>query len=495
MRFHVRGKNKGQRQKFNLQNMKAGMNGKTLKNGSYSLGMTAIVIAIVVIVNLLVAEIPSSARQIDVSEQKLYTISADTKKVLKDLDQKITIYRIAESGKEDEALTKLLERYGDASSNVKVKDIDPILYPNFTKEYTEEDLEDNSLIVEGEEKHKIVNYSSLYETEMDYYTYSYNTTGFDGEGQITSAVSYVISKETPVIYTLEGHGEQSLGDGITELIQKNNIDLKTLNLLTEEAVPEDTSCLVIDAPSTDLSKEETDKIISYLENGGKAMIFSDYTTKDMSNFDSILENYGVAREDGIVVEGDTQHYAANMPYYLVPTVESTNMTQEAAASGRYVLFPMAQGISKLENMRDTLTVEELLTTSEKAYSKTNVQSETLEKEDGDIDGPFALGVSVKETPKDGKETQLVYFSSSFAAQSQVDQMVSGGNSEFLMEVLNTMCQKEDAPTVSIPTKSLSVEYLTWTDYEASFWKICTMGLIPVVFLLAGFFVWYQRRKQ
>lgn len=38
------------------------------------------------------------------------------------------------------------------------------------------------------------------------------------------------------------------------------------------------------------------------------MIFSDYTTEDLPNFDAVLENYGVQRAAGIVFEGDSQHY-------------------------------------------------------------------------------------------------------------------------------------------------------------------------------------------
>ena len=53
---------------------------------------------------------------------------------------------------------------------------------------------------------------------------------------------------------------------------------------------------------------------------------------------------------------------------------------------------------------------------------------------------------------------------------------------------------EDSATVSIPSKSLSVSYLTLTDYDAAFWKICTIGLIPGFFLVVGLVVWMKRRK-
>ena len=117
---------------------------------------------------------------------------------------------------------------------------------------------------------------------MDYNTFSYQTTGFDGEGQITSAIAYVTSENLPVLYTLEGHGEQELDSTIKEDIEKANMEIKSLNLLTEGSVPEDASCLLIDAPTTDISENEKTALIEYLENGGKAMIFSDYTGQELS---------------------------------------------------------------------------------------------------------------------------------------------------------------------------------------------------------------------
>ena len=49
-------------------------NKKLLKHGTYSMAVTAVVIAIVVVLNLVVQEIPSKYREIDLSSQKLYTI-------------------------------------------------------------------------------------------------------------------------------------------------------------------------------------------------------------------------------------------------------------------------------------------------------------------------------------------------------------------------------------------------------------------------------------
>ena len=212
---------------------------KSLKNGSYSMGITAIVIAVLVVINLIVGQIPEKYTQVDVSTQKLYTISDTTVKYLKDMNTDVTIYHIVQSGKEDSVLEKMLTRYEEESKHIKVEKKDPVLYPNFTSQYTSDDVADNSLIVVAGEKSKVISYSDLYETEMDYTTYQTNTTGFDGEGQIDSAISYVTSENLPVIYTLEGHEELELNSSLTDSLQKANYDVQSLNLLTQDAVPAD----------------------------------------------------------------------------------------------------------------------------------------------------------------------------------------------------------------------------------------------------------------
>ena len=476
------------------QKIKDSMNKKYIKNGSYSVVISAVFIVIVLVVNMIVGSLPSKYTEVDVSAQKLYSITDDTKNFLKKLDKDVTIYQVVQSGSEDETIKKLLEKYEEGSDHIKVEQKDPVVNPKFTSEYTSDDVAANSLIVVCGDRSKVVNYSSIYESSIDYNTYQSTTTGFDGEGQIDSAISYVTSEDLPVLYTLDGHGEKDLDSTLQEDIQKANIDIKSLNLITEESVPDDAACLLINAPTSDISESEKDAIIDYLENGGKAMIFSDYTTEDLPNFDAVLENYGVQRAAGIVFEGDSQHYAMQMPYYLVPTINSTDASSETVSGGYYVLAPYAQGIKKMDDVRDTVTINSILTTSDQAYSKTDLNSDTLEKEDGDEAGPFDLGVSITETLDDDKETQIVYYSTSNLMESQVNQMVSGGNEKLIIESLKWMTDTEDSATVSIPSKSLSVSYLTLTDYDAAFWKICTIGLIPGFFLVVGFAIWMKRRK-
>ena len=455
-------------------------------------------IAIVVVFNLVVQELPSNLREIDLSSEKLYTIGDQTKEVLDNLDKDVEMYLIAQDGTESSDIQRLLERYEDRSSHVTVEQRDPAVYPTFTQQYTSDSVNNNSVIVVCGDKSRVVDYSDMYETSINYQTYTQETTAFDGEGQLTSAINYVISEDMPVLYTLEGHDEVSMGTTMTETIQKANIDIQSLNLLTQEAVPDDAACLLIFSPATDLSEDEANKVIDYLENGGKALILSDYTEEDMPNFQSVLENYGVQTVDGIVMEGDTNHYISQNPYYLLPNIESSDVTSGLSSGSRYVLMALAQGIQTMDNIRDSLNIESILTTSDSAYSKTDLENmQTMEKENGDIDGPFDLGVSITEEVGEDTETRIVYFAASTIFDDTIDSYVSGANYELLSSALSWLCQTDEdsTNTISISSKSLDTSTLTVPAADVSFWSIFVTGIIPVCILLVGFGIWMKRRKQ
>ena len=471
-------------------------NKKLLKHGTYSMAVKAVVIAIVVVLNLVVQEIPSKYREIDLSSQKLYTIGEQTEKILKNLKKDVTLYYIAQDGTESSDIKNLLEKYEEGSKHITVEQKDPAVSPKFASQYTSDNISNNSIIVVCGDKSKVVDYSSMYETSINYQTYSQEVTGFDGEGQLTSAINYVVSDNMPVLYNLEGHDESSMSETMKETIEKANIEIKFLNLLSEEAVPDDAECLFIFAPETDLTKEEADKIISYLENGGKALIVSNYTDEDMPNFESVLENYGVQPVDGIVLEGNTDNYVSQNPYYLLPNIESGEITSELSSQSRYVLVPLAQGIKKADNIRDTLNISSILTTSDSAYSKTNLKDmDTMEKEGGDIEGPFDLAVSITEKVGDDKETQIAYFASASIFNDSINSMVSGTNYELLSASLAWMCSTDDSNQISIPSKSYDTTTLTVPTADINFWSIFVTGVLPVCILLIGFGIWMKRRKQ
>ena len=286
------------------------------KGGSYALAVTAVVLAILIAVNILASVLPTALTKLDISATKLYSITSSTKVVVNNLEKDVTIYWVVQSEKEDKVIENLLGKYESLSSHITVTKKNPDVYPTFTAQYTDEDVPNNSLIVECGEKSRYISYNDIYLTDVDYTTYSY-VYSFDGEGAITSAIDYVISDELPKVYTLEGHGEAELPTEFQTQIEKENMGLESFSLLNTDEIPEDADALLIYAPESDISDEEAGLLEDYLEGGGKLLVIAGPTEGGtLTNLYSVLESYGVEAADGLVVEADREHYAFQQPYTL-----------------------------------------------------------------------------------------------------------------------------------------------------------------------------------
>ena len=187
------------------KNLKETFQNRKFKSGSYSVGVIAAAILIVIVINLIVNALPSNVTKFDLSFNQMYSLTDTTKEFLKGLEEDITVYVIAQTGAEDETVMEMLNNYKALSEHIKVETVDPILHPNFILEYTTENVSSGSLLVVSEKRYKLIQASDLYTTSMNYNTYREQITGFDGEGQITSAINYVTTNDLPVVYTLEGH--------------------------------------------------------------------------------------------------------------------------------------------------------------------------------------------------------------------------------------------------------------------------------------------------
>ena len=458
-----------------------------LKGGSYSLVLTGIVLAILITVNVLASVLPSTWTQLDISSAKLYSITSNTKAVVNALEKDVTIYWVVQSDKEDDIIENLLAKYESLSEHIKVVKKNPDVYPTFAQQYTSETVLNNSLIVECGDSSRYISYEDIYLTEADMASYSY-TTSFDGEGAITSAIDYVVSEDHPKLYMTEGHGEAEVSAVFAEQIEKQNIETVTFTLLNSDTIPEDADVVLIHAPASDISKEEKDMLAEYTKNGGKLMVMAGPAEDGvLTNLYSLLGDYGVKAEEGIVAEGDRNYYAFRQPYILLPDMAEHEITNPLIEGNYYAIMPIAQGLTVTDT---TGSVTQLLTTSETAYSKAaGYAIETYEKEEGDVDGPFATAVAVDC----GSGGRMVWFASSNFLDDMYNAYSSGANLDLGMNALSFMIGEREA--VAIRSKSLNYSYLTINESAASYLKVMMIGVFPLAFLGYGVYVIVSRRRR
>ena len=476
--------------------MKRANTSRSLKLGSFSVLLTLAAAAVVVAVNVAVSLLPTEWTHVDLSQHDLLSISEETHTVLGNLNEDVTLYYLVQPGNEDVNTRELLDRYDEMSDHITLVRKDPLLYPGFASQYTDEALGENSVIVEGGGRSFIITqddiYVSYYTYDYDNYTY-YANTQFEGENALTGAIDYVTTETLPVIYQLTGHGETALSSSLVREIERQNIEVRSLDLLSAGGVPEDSGCLVIAAPAQDISQAEAELLLAYMAQGGGVLLITDHGSDEFSNLMQLPGQYGAVLCPGLVREGSADHSLSGYTHYLLPNLMEHEITAPMISAGYRAMAPLAQGILLEGSQRDGVTVSPLLTTTSSAYSKVDgMASTTLEKEDKDIGGPFMLGVAITNAIDEDTASSLVWYSSALLLDESTNTSVAGGNYTLLVNSIGWMCEHENA--VSIHGKSVMASYLTVPAASASRWSVFFIGVLPVLLILAAGIIWYRRKR-
>ncbi len=468
------------------------MKNKRFALGSYSFAIGLAVLAGVVLFNLLIGALPSSFTQWDLSAQGLYTLDEQTKSIVSSLQETVKVYLVAEDRQEDPALLQLLKRYEDLSAHVQVETVDPVVHPKFVSGYTDLQINSNSLIVESQKRHTVIDYTEIYtitsEEALEYYlTYGqYIPDTFAGEDALTGAINYVTTDVLPVVGVLSGHGEAPLSKSLIHMMETDNLVVETAELL-HTGIPENCSLILIHSPASDISQEELKMLRDFLSEGNRIFLLSDVGEASFENLDALAGDFGFQRGPGAVAEEDPANYYLS-PYYLFPQPESHETTDALIGAGYSLFLTGAHPIS--HESKEGITQTVLLQSSEKSYSETEPESESASKSEEDLPGPHALGVLGEN---EENRSAFLWISSSSLTNESVDQMSSGANISLFLNAAEWLCGKTD--TISIRTASLKAEYLTLSAAEVSLWTAVFCAVIPVSILATGAVIWWRRRAR
>ena len=455
-----------------LEKIKKSFRSASSKNGSYSVGMIALVICMVIVVNLIAGQLPENVKSIDISDNNIYGVSKTSKKVLNKLDKKVTFKIYAEKDSTDTRIKSFIKKYTALSDKISVKWIDPVLHP---AALTKAGVDKNTIVISCKDtgKTKSVSFDDILVSD----SYSYYTTGsssaseFDGEGQFTSAINSVTSEQTEKMYYTTGHGEATFSDSVTKLFSKNNLTTDEVNLMMTGKIPDDCDLLFMDAPSKDISEDET------------------------PNLDEVLKEYGMQEADGYIA--DMQRSYQGNYYYIFPEITATDDLANNLES-EMVLMINAHGLITTDPARDTITTTAFMQTSDNSYAVT---------EDKQEEGTYTLGAvateqitsddssdssSSKDSSSDATKTsRLTVISSESMIDSQItDTYTTLENLDLFMNAVTANFDK----TKNVAIKAKSLEVSNNTMQHAGIISILTIFGIPLVILIYGFMRWWKRRK-
>lgn len=495
------------------KNIKQVFSSRSFKMGGFQTLIVIVVIAVVIVLNLIIGKLDLS---VDLSKDDMYTLSEDTRKLASGLQDEITIYYLCQEGQETLNtgtktidLKRIVDQY-DKLSHIRVEKKDPVQYPAFAKEYTDEEINNHDIIVVNTTKktNKYLSANSLVASEPDYTTGSYNYS-IDLEGQVTAAIQSLTSESAKKVYLTSGHGEAELGTAFSDMLGKSNYTTETLETLSADRVPEDCDLLIVNAPRYDFNETEYKYLHAWLQKGGRAMFFLNMQATATTNYYKLLGDYGVNAEKGYVVDTELA-LRADLPLAYFPNVKSHDITADAGNSMVYMDY--AVGLTSKADMRSSLTLDSLLDTSDTAYSRSdNKEMDYAKKLDSDVKGPFSLAMAVRDTnaePDDtasasaagttadseASETRLVVYASPNFAMDAVTSTNQYGNRSVLLNSLTWLTGGE-SHSLAIPSRSLSQQTVSIASGSIVFWTAVLVIIVPLALLVIGFVIWFRRRRR
>jgi len=481
-----------------VNQIKSILTNKRTRYGTFSTLTAMFVIGVLVLVNVVVGQFHT---KFDMTEEKLYSISDQTKNILDGLTEDITIYPLFRSGQENRVFAEILDQYAAASPHITIVPKDPYQYASFVAQYSSEDvsLPVDSVIVESGKRFRVLPASRLVTYTYDPQTFQQQLSSIDIEPRVTNAIQYVLQDDTPMAYEVMGHNEYPLSAMFVDIMEEANYTLSSLELMSINKIPEDCDLLIISTPERDYSAAEAEVVLEYLRRGGRALVMVDMLPYELPNLASVLEAYGVQMNNHMIYEADTSRIIMNDPGIFLPIMENHEVNQSILAKGYPVILGYAQGVETLAARKNSLKIEPLLSVTNQAYAKNNPNAQSVNKEADDLSGPFVVVAAITDNvfvANATTVTKLVVCGTSTLLEDVLNNYNYGTNGEFFVKALDWLTDKSDADTVYVPSKTYTATaYLAMTAQQANNTKIVAMGVIPGVTIAVGFVIWLRRRNK
>ena len=444
---------------------------------AYATTYIIIILAVLVVANFLANRYNKA---FDATANKRFTLSDQTKKVVGDLKQDVTIqYFDRPTGMT--AGKDILDRYANLSPKVHVEYVDLLKKPQLARA-ANISREGTAVVVLGLKKEEAKT--------------------LDEEG-VTGALIRTLKGGERTVCVASGSGEHRIddttSDGFTDfqtLVQKDNYKVKSVSLLEKAEVPSDCLVFVIGGPSGDYIQPAVDGIKKYVEGGGRALIMLDpplkLGRKEISDNDALtamLSNWGVTAEKNLVLDDNpvSQLVGVGPEVPLITSYESHAIVNDLA--GKATGFPVARSLEVKDGGKTKLT--KLFQTSKNSFATYDLHSAEIKVDPSkDKKGPFALAVAgTYDTGKPNSQGRFVVVGNSrWAANSFLR---FNGNRNLLLNMLNWLSSDEDL--ISIRPKDQEDRRINLTRAQFLMLRAVSQFILPLIVVLGGVMVWWKRR--
>lgn len=503
------------------------------KRGSYSLALTAAVIAGAIILNILVGALTDRfVLEFDMSTDKSSSFNQENIDYIKSVDQEIVItvcaaedsyanymsyyaqqYEVNDNNATQyyEQTVKLINRYADYNDKITVKFIDTqsAEFAQIASSYSNENLAFGDIIVstetDGSKKHKKIGFTDLYSLSEDstYASYGYTMYTVGGskvETAVTSAIDYVTKGDIKKIGFITGHSSNDYTAAYQELLKSNNYDIEIISdkLITE--ISNELDAIVIASPTTDFMGSELDAMSAFLENDGNLskglLFFADVNSPYLTNFYEFLNDWGIAVDEGILYETNASNHLTDDPLtmgFYPSGLDSITDSMKLFITGSNVPIKAAF------DSDGSMTVTSLVTSLESVIAAPKGTSAGWTGAD-DYEADTYSGVlqsRIYDYDDDNNviESYVMAFSSIGFIHSDYNEEASVSNKDITLAAAER-ASGADKSDIHFVSKTISNESFSTSVTQAATTtiRIIFMFLLPVLCIAAGIYIYIKRRN-
>lgn len=418
-------------------------------------------------------------KRFDLTAEKLFTLSDQTKKIVSGLQKDVIVIRFAKEF--DPQLDDLMTEYKSLSPHVKFENIDPQRKLEVAQQYDAKHMGD-VIVASGSRTEHLES----------------GARGPSSEEEITSAILKVTRDTVKTVCFVTGHGEKSLTDesgagysGVDAGLKKENYDTKTISLVSETNVPPDCNVVVIAGPMQAYFPQEVDKISKYLDDVGKALIELDPEVESKradAKLGAIFLSWNINVGNNVVIDasGIGQLMGAGPAIPLVTDFGPSPITSNF--KGSMTFFPLARTVSIADKSKTDVDAVELLKTSPRSFTKQKLEHQVSYDPKTDTLGPLSLGVTASRKVGDKSARLVVIGDSDFASNQTLDQARNG---DLFYNTINWLAQDENL--ISIRPKTATNRRVNLTEAQARGLSWIDLFGLPGIVIFSGIYIWWKRR--
>jgi ABC-2 type transport system permease protein len=490
---------------------------RKFKYGTLAAIFSAVFVIAVIAVNLFVGYMTDRfVFEIDLTSEKLFEISDDTKEVIAGLKEPITITVLSEETAFQTGyigsialgnIYEIFQRYVALGNGmITVRYLNPLTSLGEMERYNAKmggNLLTNDILIESAKRFKkiapqnlltpkVINQNGQRTTNIDGTVYY---VGLRAEQRISSAILFVTSDEVAQAAWLYGHNENEPVNELETILSYANYDVIRLNLLQEE-IADDISLLIMNDPMADYDSRETEKISAFLERGGDLIVALGPENTNHPKLDLLFDEWGVKYSRNIIY--DSEQSISGYPGYVVPNVlQNLPFTQSLPQT--IPMIPAGRPIELTGSQTSMVELTPLLASSGTSYAKRYEDAMVgYGQNPEDIVGPFNMAVIAEaliydksgETPT-GK-TSIFFTNAGMVTQTAL-QEPAFLNRVYIGLTLDYMSDYTEG--LVIPDKDFSTAILSIQTNQAHVVLFLLVFGLPALLIAAGVAVQLRRRHK